>query len=253
MAKATNNENLNIFAKRLGELIKENGYTHETVAKGVGVTRQGVGKWVSGESVPDVLTAAKLAVFFDVSVDYLSGNSEIKTNNMDIQGICNYLGITEQTVEGLIEIKMQQDCLNFCFDNGQSAICSPCISGNYFQKCIEYLIKNELGEFAKDIISNYISLCEYEKKTFSDIETISSYEDAKKHIEAEEKIDMLKYRNYHCCVELLERFIDFLRLNDDCINSRKEYMSNVLKFENLLFIEDEEEGEPNAKHNPKKE
>lgn len=252
MAKATNNENLNIFAKRLGELIKENGYTHETVAKGVGVTRQGVGKWVSGESVPDILTVAKIAIFFKVSADYLAGNSEIKTNNMDIQGICNHLGITEQTVEGLIEIKKQIDCLNFCFDNGQPAICSPCITGNYFQKCIEYLIKNELGEYVDTIISNYIHLHEYEQKALPNCKNIS-YEESVKSLEAEEKIAMLKYRNYRYCIELSERFCDFLRLNDDCINSHKEYMSNILKFEDLLFTEDEEEGEPNAKHNPKKE
>lgn len=102
MAKATDKNDINIFAQRLGDLIKENGYTHENVAQGIGVTRQGVGKWVSGESVPDVLTAAKLAKFFNVSVDYLSGNSNIKTSNMNLQAVCAFTGLNEDAVENII-------------------------------------------------------------------------------------------------------------------------------------------------------
>lgn len=102
MAKATYKNDINIFAQRLGDLIKENGYTHENVAQGIGVTRQGVGKWVSGESVPDVLTAAKLAKFFNVSVDYLAGNSNIKTSNINLQAVCAFTGLNEDTVENII-------------------------------------------------------------------------------------------------------------------------------------------------------
>lgn len=102
MAKATDKNDINIFAQRLGRLIKEKGYTHENVAQGIGVTRQGVGKWVSGESVPDVLTTAKLANFFNVSVDYLAGNSNIKTNDMNLQMVCAFTGLNEDAVENII-------------------------------------------------------------------------------------------------------------------------------------------------------
>lgn len=101
MAKATNKNDINIFAKRLGDLIKEEGYTHENVAQGIGVTRQGVGKWVSGESVPDVLTAAKLAKFFDVSVDYLAGTSKIKDTNISVKSACEYTSLSESAVLSL--------------------------------------------------------------------------------------------------------------------------------------------------------
>ena len=88
----------NIFAKRLSELIKERELTHESVAQGVGVTRQGVGKWVSGDSVPDVLTVAKLAKFFNVSVDYLAGNSDVHTADMKLQAVCEYTGLNEESI-----------------------------------------------------------------------------------------------------------------------------------------------------------
>ncbi len=116
MAKATDKNDINIFAQRLGDLIKENGYTHENVAQGIGVTRQGVGKWVSGESVPDVLTAAKLAKFFNVSVDYLSGNSNIKTNDKDLQAVCKYTGLSENAIKAIKKYEKDFFSLRFIDD-----------------------------------------------------------------------------------------------------------------------------------------
>lgn len=92
-------ESKNIFAERLEKLIKENNYTHENVASGIDVTRQAVGKWVKGDSVPDVLTAAKLAKFFKVSVDYLAGISPHRTLNKDLSAVCEYTGLSEETVK----------------------------------------------------------------------------------------------------------------------------------------------------------
>lgn len=101
MKKATDTTQKNIFAERLGDLIKEENYTHDRVAKAVGVTRQGVGKWISGESVPDVLTAAKLADFFCVSVDYLSGNCDIKYPDSSVKAACEYTTLSEDAILSL--------------------------------------------------------------------------------------------------------------------------------------------------------
>lgn len=95
-------KDINIFARRLGELIKEHKLVHEDIAQAIGVTRQGVGKWVKGGSVPDVLTVAKLAEFFNVSVDYLAGNSNIKSADVNIQAVCEYTGLTEESIENIL-------------------------------------------------------------------------------------------------------------------------------------------------------
>ena len=104
MAKAIK-DNINIFAKRLNELIKERKLVHEDIAQGIGVTRQGVGKWVSGDSVPDVLTVAKLAKFFNVSVDYLAGNSDpdVRTADTNLQAVCKFTGLNEKAVKIIID------------------------------------------------------------------------------------------------------------------------------------------------------
>lgn len=57
-------ENLLTLRKRLG-------YSQERVAEAVGVSRQAVAKWESGETVPDILNCQKLARLYDVSLDEL--------------------------------------------------------------------------------------------------------------------------------------------------------------------------------------
>ena len=85
----------NIFAKRLNELIKEHKCTHDEIASVTNMTRQGVGKWVNGASVPDALAAAKVAKFFNVSSDYLLGLSDNKTSDVELSAFCRYSGISD--------------------------------------------------------------------------------------------------------------------------------------------------------------
>ncbi|MEZ3454054.1 MAG: helix-turn-helix domain-containing protein [Oscillospiraceae bacterium] len=102
MSKAKKGAERNVFAIRLESLIKERGYINETVAKGVGVTRQAVGNWVNGDSVPDILTTIKLASFFNVSTDYLAGLTEIKSANPNIQSVCQFMRLSERAVRNLV-------------------------------------------------------------------------------------------------------------------------------------------------------
>jgi transcriptional regulator with XRE-family HTH domain len=102
MSKATDKSQKNIFSERLAKLIKDNGYIHENVAQGIEVTRQAVGKWVNGDSLPDILTTAKLAKFFGVSVDYLAGLTDTPTNDMNLRTVCDYTGLNQESVENIV-------------------------------------------------------------------------------------------------------------------------------------------------------
>ncbi|MBZ2201808.1 MAG: helix-turn-helix domain-containing protein [Lentilactobacillus hilgardii] len=59
------------FAGNLRDLRSHFGYTLEQTAEGVGVTRQSIAKWESGQAVPDIFHAADLAKFYDVALDEL--------------------------------------------------------------------------------------------------------------------------------------------------------------------------------------
>jgi transcriptional regulator with XRE-family HTH domain len=89
----------NIFAVRLRELIEKKAIVHETMAKGIGVCRQAIGKWANGETVPDVFTAAKLAKYFEVSTDFLVGNTDEPNPNIKIQAIRNITGLSGEAIE----------------------------------------------------------------------------------------------------------------------------------------------------------
>ena len=65
-----------MFGDNLVQLRKLHRMTQEDVAERVGVTRQAVGKWESGETTPDLELARRLAEVFDVSLDDLANHRE---------------------------------------------------------------------------------------------------------------------------------------------------------------------------------
>ena len=60
-----------MFKDNLIQLRKLRNMTQEDVAEDVGVSRQAVAKWESGESVPDVLRCDSIARLFEVSLEDL--------------------------------------------------------------------------------------------------------------------------------------------------------------------------------------
>ena len=61
----------NNLAKNLSQLRRAKGLSQEKAAEAVGVTRQALAKWESGETTPDVLYSDKLAELYGVSLDDL--------------------------------------------------------------------------------------------------------------------------------------------------------------------------------------
>ena len=61
----------NLIFQNLPALRQYHKYSQEEVAEKVGVSRQAVAKWESGETVPDILNCNALAELYDVSLDSL--------------------------------------------------------------------------------------------------------------------------------------------------------------------------------------
>ena len=51
---------MNIFNERLSQLMSDRNLTQEDIARAVGKTRQGVGRWLNNDAVPDIITVGKL-------------------------------------------------------------------------------------------------------------------------------------------------------------------------------------------------
>ena len=88
-----------MFAERLKELRKERGLTQEQLAQIIQVERSSVGKY-EGKSkiIPSDDVKQRIAEFFDVSVDYLLGRTDIKKVEQMKEPIANGDGLDEALV-----------------------------------------------------------------------------------------------------------------------------------------------------------
>lgn len=59
------------IAERLQELRKKAGYSQEQVAEQLGLSRQAVSKWESGQGKPEIDNIVKLVELYGVSADYI--------------------------------------------------------------------------------------------------------------------------------------------------------------------------------------
>jgi transcriptional regulator with XRE-family HTH domain len=92
------------FAQRL-KALRENPYiSQQKLADEIGVTKSTIGLYENGDNVPDAKTLYKIAKFFNVSGDYLLGLTDVKTNNYEVKKICNYVGLSDITVEHLHDL-----------------------------------------------------------------------------------------------------------------------------------------------------
>ena len=60
-----------IFSEKLQILRKNKGFTQEELADRLGVSRQAVAKWESGQVYPDIFNLIQISNMMNVSVDYL--------------------------------------------------------------------------------------------------------------------------------------------------------------------------------------
>lgn len=68
------------FGKRLREFRLEKNLRQEDLAKIIQVHRATIGKYETDERFPDKETLQKLADYFDTSVDYLLGRTDIRAS-----------------------------------------------------------------------------------------------------------------------------------------------------------------------------
>jgi Predicted transcriptional regulators len=64
-----------MLAQRLGEVRKRKGISQQNVADSLGLSRGRLGNYEQGTREPDSEMLRQLANFYNVSVDYLLGNS----------------------------------------------------------------------------------------------------------------------------------------------------------------------------------
>ena len=59
------------LSEKIMDLRKRSGWSQEELAEQLGISRQSVSKWETGESVPDLERIIRMSELWNVSTDYL--------------------------------------------------------------------------------------------------------------------------------------------------------------------------------------
>lgn len=87
------------FSERLKELRKKANFTQVEVAEKLGISQPAYASWERGVKKPTQENLVKIAQVLNVSVDYLVGNSEEKSDeldNIELLFRMNSKGLTEE-------------------------------------------------------------------------------------------------------------------------------------------------------------
>ena len=99
----TNNE----FSSRLQGLLKETKTTRQQLATAIGVAHQSVTQWQSGQTTPDIFKFKKIAEFFDVSYDYLLGDSDSRKHENAL--LVGELGLSDKVIDEIKKWKSEAE------------------------------------------------------------------------------------------------------------------------------------------------
>lgn len=108
MARKAVTNDFKVFSERLSVLMEERGMTQEKLAHELGIKRQTVSLYKNGQSTPDAAQLKNIAVFFDVSADWLLGLSDVRSQDITIQNISKKTGLSEAAVLDLGEMMQSQ-------------------------------------------------------------------------------------------------------------------------------------------------
>ena len=91
-----------VIGDRIKNLMAEKGCKREDIAKELGITHLNtISYFVKGTRKPNVCQLIIIANYFNVSIDYLLGRADVKTTDINVRSICEYLHITEECVHQL--------------------------------------------------------------------------------------------------------------------------------------------------------
>ena len=133
MARKTVSDNFLIFPQRLSELMKERKLTQQNLADSLGVKRQTVSLYMSGQSMPDAEQLKNIALFFGVSADWLLGLSNVRPVSYNEETPAS-LGLSGDFVKHLVFLRAN------CF-NGEDTFFNTVLGSKYFFDAIKAIVR----------------------------------------------------------------------------------------------------------------
>ena len=155
--KKTTDEKYNQpFATRFRLLMNTKKRTSQAeIADAVGKSRQVISQYYNGESEPPFDTLVKIAQYFDVTVDYMIGATDVSSTSMDVKKLVRLTGISEENTLLILANhqleKGKKEILNSSGISGDGM--NICPRGALLNALIEYAFKADTNSYFMEIVN----------------------------------------------------------------------------------------------------
>lgn len=92
---------------KLKVLRKQEGISQKTLADAIGVSQQSINKYENHNIEPDIATLIRLADYFDTSIDYLVGHTEIR-HKIEPVCFCELNSVEDNVLRGYRKLNHRQ-------------------------------------------------------------------------------------------------------------------------------------------------
>ncbi|MDU6040478.1 MAG: helix-turn-helix transcriptional regulator [Clostridium butyricum] len=99
-----------MFNERLKMLRKEMNVTQQEIADKLNVSRQSYVNWETGRREPGIKILIDIANLFEVSIDYLCGDTNIKTRYIKDNDLCEYVN---ESINALNKFEDRKHKINY--------------------------------------------------------------------------------------------------------------------------------------------
>ena len=94
-------DNKKIISSRIKSALAMNNTLQRELAKQLNVKDNIVSYWCKGDRTPNTSQIIQIANYLNVSTDYLLGVTDVTTTDKDLQFVCDYTGLKEETIKQL--------------------------------------------------------------------------------------------------------------------------------------------------------
>lgn len=166
----------NIIGERINTGLALRNMKQKELAHKLDVKDNVVSYWCKGSRIPNTEQIIKIADVLKVSTDYLLGVSEVATSDKDLQYICDYTGLSKETVQELNEIcSLYKKAKSFELKEYTPQILTP----NTINSALNWILSNSdqlhcllvscicADNYLKNFninsvdVTDYVELCEY--------------------------------------------------------------------------------------------
>lgn len=211
--------------------------THQEIADKIGTSRQNVGKWLSGTTSPDITALGKIADAYNVSTDYLLGRTNVKSTNTEIKDICEYVNLSEDTVNALHKFNPVEEYYSPDVDKNSSSD----IGFKFLNNLIKNIIDSHIIGYFVQYIHDDIYIYEFEKCVAQKYCSENNIKFDEKETDRFDLIDLISekdsYKFEFYKSELLSKYGMILNRGEALLNE-KEYIKYKVtkKFNDLIEL-----------------